>query len=103
MVQEHNLKDKDFLCREFLDKFDVYLNPAVSLKGGTAIFVSKRLDYKYVFCNMSADSRIISLKIRVNNNKQDLQLVNVYAPANVTQSERDLRGNSRTLRFLKYF
>ena len=63
MIQEHNIKDIKNICKELLKICDVYLNPTINQKGGTAIFINKKLNYKCIHNNMSADSRIIALKI----------------------------------------
>ena len=43
MLQEHNLHDKDKLCKELLDICHIHLNLAICLKGGTAILINKKL------------------------------------------------------------
>ena len=87
LIQEHNLRSDNLICRELSDICNVYINLAINQKGGTAIFINKKLDYKVIHSMMSADSRIISMNIKVC--KQILHLVNVYAPASATHNERD--------------
>ena len=48
---------------------------------------------------MSADSRIISMNIKIS--KQILHLINVYAPASATNSERDLFFQDELLFYLR--
>ena len=98
MIQEHNLRNKNLLCKELLDVCDIYLNLSINLKGGTAIFISKKLNYNLISNMMSADSRIISMNIKYC--KQILHLVNVYAPASATYSERDLFFQEELLFYL---
>ena len=86
-IQEHNLRDKSKLSNDLLNICDVYINFAICQKGGTAILINKKVSYNLLSNEMSADSRIISL--RINFFENILHLVNVYAPANETYSERD--------------
>ena len=99
MIQEHNLRTNNLICRELLDICDVYINLAISHKGGTAIFINKKLNYEVIHSNMSADSRIISMDIKIC--KQVLHLVNVYAPASATNSERDTFFQDELLFYLR--
>ena len=86
-IQEHNLREKHLLCTELLDLCDIYINLAINQKGGTAILINKRLHYKVLNVEMSADSRIISMKVQHYN--AILKFMNVYAPASATYGERD--------------
>ena len=42
MLQEHNIHDRNKICKELADMCHVYLNLAVNLKGGTAILINKK-------------------------------------------------------------
>ena len=86
-IQEHNLRDRDLLSADLLNLCDIFINLAINQKGGTAILINKKLNYETLNWEYSADSRIISLRIKYYNNV--LHLVNVYAPASATYSERD--------------
>ena len=87
LIQEHNLRERHLLCNELLEVCDVYINLAINQKGGTATLINRKMNYNLLSNEMSADSRIISTKI--NFYKYRLNLVNVYAPASATHSERD--------------
>ena len=99
LIQEHNLRSDNLICRELSDICNVYINLAINQKGGTAIFINKKLDYKVIHSMMSADSRIISMNIKVC--KQILHLVNVYAPASASNNERDLFFQDELLFYLR--
>ena len=86
-IQEHNLRDKSLLSTDLLSICDVYINLAINQKGGTAILISKKMNYELLSSELSADSRIISIRIKYYENV--LHLINVYAPASATYSERD--------------
>ena len=86
-LQEHNLRDNSNLTKELLDFCEVYINFSISHKGGTAILINRKLNYTFLSQEMSADSRITSLRIKYYGNI--LHFVNVYAPAGVTYTERD--------------
>ena len=86
-IQEHNLRETKFLCNELLDCCEIFINLSINQKGGTATLINKRLHYTVLSNEMSADSRIISTRIKHYNTK--LHLVNVYAPASVNFNERD--------------
>ena len=51
MIQEHNLRTNNLICRELLDICDVYINLAISHKGGTAIFINKKLNHEVIHSN----------------------------------------------------
>ena len=87
MIQEHNVHDKSKLCKELSDVCHIYLNLAINLKGGTAILVNKKLNCKFISVEMSADSRITSLKLSIY--KQTLQIVNIYADSGSNTTERE--------------
>ena len=77
LLQEHNMRDISSIGKELNDFCYVSLNNAISLKGGTAILINKRINFKIVSEEKSADSRIISLKIKMYD--QMLHLINIYA------------------------
>ena len=99
MLQEHNLREKNLICKRLSDNFDIFINLSVNQKGGTAILINKRLDYEMLNISMSADSRIISMNIKVANQK--IHIVNVYAPASATNSERDKFFHEELLFYLR--
>ena len=55
----------------------ISLNPAISSRGGTAILISRKLPFLIVSEEKSADSRILSVRIKLYD--QILHFVNVYA------------------------
>ena len=79
MLQEHNIRDRNILCKELLDAFHVFINLSVNQKGGAAIIFNKKLNINYISDEMSADSRIVSVKIKLYNTL--LHFVNIYAPS----------------------
>ena len=105
LIQEHNLKDSKEICSELNDEYYVSLNYAVCNKGGTAILISKRIPYYILNEEKSADSRIISMKLKVYD--QFIHIVNIYAHSGSRSSDRDERGNSlsilRKILFLRFF
>ena len=64
LVQEHNIRDLDIISKELNDFCFISMNPSVLQKGGTAILVCKSLPYEILSEEKSADSRIISLKLK---------------------------------------
>ena len=87
LIQEHNLKERHLICNDLLEVCDIYINLAINQKGGTATLINRNLNYVLISNEMSADSRIISTKIKIY--KTRINLVNVYAPASATHIERD--------------
>ena len=87
LIQEHNLRDEKLLCKELLNLCDIYINLAINQKGGTAILFNKKMNYTILSNDMSADSRIISTRIKYYNSI--LHFVNVYAPGSATFNEGD--------------
>ena len=87
LIQEHNLKERHLICNDLLEVCDIYINLAINQKGGTATLINRNLNYGLISNEMSADSRIISTKIKIY--KTRINLVNVYAPASATHIERD--------------
>ena len=75
-LQEHNIKDRSKI-NEIDKKFHVFINLSINLKGGTAILIDKRLPIYVINEEKSADSRLISLRIKLYN--QIIHLVNTYA------------------------
>ena len=75
-LQEHNIKDRSKI-NEIDKKFHVFINLSINLKGGTAILIDKRLPIDVINEEKSADSRLISLRIKLYN--QIIHLVNTYA------------------------
>ena len=75
MLQEHNVHSMSKICKELLDICHIFLNLAVNLKGGTAILINKKLHHELICKEMSADSRLMSIKI--NLYKHVLHFVNV--------------------------
>ena len=98
-IQEHNLRDKSKLSNDLLKVCDVYINLAICQKGGTAVLINKKVSYNLLCNEMSADSRIMSIRIKLFENI--LHLVNVYAPANETYSERDRFFHEDLLYYLR--
>ena len=99
MLQEHNIHDRIKLCKELLDTCHVFLNLAVNLKGGTAILINKKLYCNVISVDMSANSRIISMKLNIYN--QILQLVNVYAESGSNTTEREDMFQNELLFYLR--
>ena len=78
-IQEHNIRDVNNICPKLNELYFIILNLAIAHKGGTAILIDRRLEYKIINHEMSADSRIISCFIELYN--KSLHLINVYAPS----------------------
>ena len=75
-LQEHNIKDRSKI-EELDKKFHISINLSINLKGGTAILIDKRLPIYIINEEKSADSRLISLRIKLYS--QMIHLVNTYA------------------------
>ena len=100
LLQEHNLNDETSIYDVIRNDFDIFLNPTIRLKGGTLTLISKHLKYNVICCEKSHDSRILSLKIKVEN--QILHLLNVYAPSgNRYKNERDELFKNEILYYLR--
>ena len=67
MLQEHNIHDRNKICKELADMCHVYLNLAINLKGGTAILINKKLNCNVISVDMLANSRIIAMKLKIYN------------------------------------
>ena len=87
LVQEHNIRDVKVVCQELDDFCHISLNLAVCHKGGTAILINRKLPFVITSEEKSADSRIISLKLRIYD--QLIHIVNVYAHSGNRNVERD--------------
>ena len=59
LLQEHNIRDSNKISSKINDKYEIILNLAINHKGGTAIIIDRKLDFKIKNHEMSADSRII--------------------------------------------
>ena len=99
MLQEHNIHSMSKLCKELLDTCHVFLNLAINLKGGTAILINKRLNFELICTEMSADSRLMSMKITFYNHI--LHFVNVYADSGSNTSAREEMFKNEILFYLR--
>ena len=79
LLQEHNIRKENVICEEVTSEFHFEINYAIALKGGTAIMINKRLDFTIINVEKSANSRIISMKIKVYD--QIFHILNIYAHA----------------------
>ena len=64
-IQEHNLKCQSAIHDVISDKYDIFFNASIKLKGGTMILLDKTIKYSVISLEMSHDARIISLKINI--------------------------------------
>ena len=87
LIQEHNIRDIDAIGNNLSDFCHISLNLAICHKGGTAILINKSLPFKVLSEEKSADSRIISMKLKIYN--QFIHIVNVYAHSGNRTVERD--------------
>ena len=87
LIQEHNIRKEKKICEELLDEYHVEINYSIALKGGTAILINKRTPINIINVEKSANSRIMSVKIKLYD--QMFNIVNVYANAD-SNKERDL-------------
>ena len=87
LLQEHNIRYKNKICNEILDLYHVTINLSIAQKGGTAIIINKKLPVEIINQELSADSRITSIKIRLYS--QILKIINIYAPSGSDNRERD--------------
>ena len=78
-LQEHNLKDSTKLNAIFYDNFHVFINESINLKGGTAILIDKKVTNNIIQVEKSPDSRVLSVKLSINNKR--LHILNIYAPS----------------------
>ena len=98
-LQEHNLRERNLICNELLELCDIFINLSVNQKGGTATLISKKFNYGLQSNEFSADGRIVSTIIKHYNT--ELHLVNVYAPASASHSERDSFFQNDLLYYLR--
>ena len=77
LLQEHNIRKENVICNEILDEYHVEINFSISLKGGTAIMINRRLPYKIISVEKAESSRITTLKLRIYD--QIFKFINVYA------------------------
>ena len=87
-MQEHNIRKENILCNEILDAYHFEINNSIALKGGTAIMINKRLPYNIFDVEKSADSRIISVKLKIYD--QIFQVINIYAHASDIKERESL-------------
>ena len=87
-VQEHNIRNIDAICSELNDFCEIVINPAIAHKGGTAIFIDKRISFSILNVEKSANSRIISLKISIYS--KIVHLINIYAHASCKKDREEL-------------
>ena len=77
LIQEHNLRSDDPVIKDLEEFCHLSLNYAISHKGGTAILVNRKLPFSILSEEKSADSRVITMRIKIY--EQIIHLVNVYA------------------------
>ena len=77
LLQEHNIRDIGAIDKELESFCHISLNYAICSKGGTAILINRKLPFIILSEEKSADSRIISLKVKIYD--QIIHLINVYA------------------------
>ena len=65
LLQEHNIRDANNICSKLNENFYIILNLAICHKGGTAILIDRKLNFKVKNHEMSADSRIISAILEI--------------------------------------
>ena len=99
LVQEHNIRNISVISNELNDFCHICINLAICLKGGTAIFIDRKLPFNILSEELSADSRIISLKLKLYN--QILHIVNVYAHSGNRATERDSLFNNDLIYYLR--
>ena len=77
LLQEHNIRNYEAVNKDLEKFYHLSLNYAVSSKGGTAILINRNLPFEILSEEKSADSRIISLRVKIYS--QVIHLLNVYA------------------------
>ena len=87
LIQEHNIRDIKAIGSDLNDFCHVSLNLSICHKGGTGILICKSLPFEIINEEKSAESRIMSMKIKIYD--QFIHLVNVYAHSGSRSSERD--------------
>ena len=91
LIQEHNIRNINPIGSELNDFCEVIINPAIAHKGGTAILIDKRIDFKIFNIEKSANSRIISLKLSVYNKM--IHLINIYVHASNSKDREEFFNN----------
>ena len=99
LVQEHNIRDCNAIGSDLNDFCYVTINPAICHKGGTAILINRKLPFHIFSEEKSADSRILSIKLKIYN--QFIHVVNVYAHSGNRIRERDNLFNSELIYYLR--
>ena len=99
LLQEHNMRDYSAISVELNDFCHVCVNESICHKGGTAILINRKLSFSIISEEKSADSRIISLKLKLYN--QIIHIVNVYAHSGSRTAERDNLFNNEILYYLR--
>ena len=99
LVQEHNIRNSNAIGEALNEHCQVCLNLAVCHKGGTAILISRKLPYEIFNEEKSADSRIISIRLKIYD--QFLHIVNVYAHSGNKISERNHLFNNELPYYLR--
>ena len=100
MLQECNLRSLENVNHMFKSFFHIYLNPSINLKGGTAILIKRSLPITVIDLEKSADSRIMSLRLKYCN--QELHIVNIYAHSgNNFINEREILFQNEILYYLR--
>ena len=88
LLQEHNIRSENVICKELDDKYLVIRNLAVSHKGGTAILINRKSPIKLLNSEKSHDSRIISVRIKIYD--EILHVINIYAHAGNAKDRKKL-------------
>ena len=68
LLQEHNIRNYEAVNKDLEKFYHLSLNYAVSSKGGTAILINRNLPFEILSEEKSADSRIISLRVKIADN-----------------------------------
>ena len=99
LIQEHNIRNMSAISEDLNDFCYICINLAICLKGGTAIFINRKLPFNIINEELSADSRIISLKLKLYD--QIIHIVNVYAHSGNRGTERDNLFNNDLIYYLR--
>jgi len=67
--------------------YHVIINLSIAQKRGTAILINQKITIKIINQELSNNTRIISINIRLCN--QILKIVNIYAPSRSDNRKRD--------------
>ena len=87
LIQEHNIRNSNAIGEVLNEYCYVCLNLSVCLKGGTAILINRKLPFDIFNEEKSADSRIISIRLKVYD--QYIHIINVYEHSGRKTSERN--------------